>query len=195
MKSFKQSYFFTILLVGTLFLFSCSKDDDGNDGSEGPGSSVTIEDGRIAFDVSGFENTSMEGDAVYYLTNSYEINYFQISVDESILKNDRTWRISFEQNSTETIALPEPGEYPIVQSLTNTYDQTSFNATIAMFTDTMTDSGTHFGGNNGAIDGTLKIISNTDNVVKGTFSFEAFTSDGEKITVTNGQFAAPKYTW
>ena len=64
-----------------------------------------------------------------------------------------------------------------------------------MFTDTMTDPGTHFGGNNGSISGTINIVSNTNNIIKGTFSFEAYSSAGEKITVTNGQFAAPKNAW
>ena len=192
MKFFKQTFIYTILLTASLFLFSCSKDDDGNDGAEGPGSSVSIEDGRIAFDISGIENASMKGDAVYYLSNSYDIKYFNISNDENIIIKDRMWNITIEQNSTDEIALPEPGEYPLVKGLANTYDQNSFSATVSMYTDTMTDEGTHFGGNNGEINGTLRIISKTDNIVKGTFSFDAYTSDGEKITVTNGQFAVPK---
>lgn len=191
MKKFKQTYLLAILMTSSLFLFSCSSDDDNSNSD----TSVTIEDGRISFDISDFENASMEADAVYYLNNQYNIKYFSISNEEAILYNDAIWHITLEQNSNDEISLPEPGEYPIIQGLANTYDQNSFNATISMFTDTMTDTGTHFGGNNGAVNGTLTIVSNTDNIVKGTFSFEAFSSDGEKITVTNGQFAAPKYTW
>lgn len=101
----------------------------------------------------------------------------------------------FVQNSTDEIALPQPGEYPLVQGVANTHDQNSFNATISAWTNTMTETGITFGGNNGAVNGTLRIISNTDNIIKGTFSFEAFSENGEKITVTNGQFAAPKQTW
>lgn len=194
MNFFKQTHFFVALVVASIFLFSCSKDDDENENIN-PVSTVTINDGRIAFDVSGFEDTSMEGDVVYYLNNQYSVKYFDISDDEGILHNNKTWYINFKQNSNDNIDLPEPGEYPIVQGFENTYDQTSFNATISAWTDLMTETGTSFGGNNGAISGTLTIISNTDGIVKGTFSFEAFSEDGEKITVTNGQFAAPKNTW
>lgn len=192
MQNFKQIHIFSLWLIASLALFSCSKDDDEN---ETPDTTVNIEDGHIAFEVSGFENASMEGDVVYHLNNQYNIKYLNISLDDAIIYNDKIWRISFEQNSNNTISLPEPGEYHIIQGLANTYDQNSFNVTISMFTDTMTDTGTHFGGNNGAVNGALTIVSNTDNIIKGTFSFEAYTTDGEKITVTNGQFAAPKYTW
>ncbi|PZD77105.1 hypothetical protein [Mesonia sp. K7] len=192
MQNFKQIHIFSLWLLASLALFSCSKDDDEN---ETPGTTVNIEDGRIAFEVSGFENTFMEGDVVYYLNNQYDIKYFQIADNEAITHNDAMWHITFEQNSNNEIALPEPGEYPIVQGLTDTYDQTSFNATISAWTNVMTETGTTFGGNNGAVTGTLTIVSNTDEIVKGTFSFEAFSSEGEKITVTNGQFAAPKNTW
>lgn len=191
MKIFKQTYFLAILMTSSLFLFSCSSDDDNSNSD----TSVTIEDGRISFDISGFENASMEGDVVYHLNNQYNIKYLNISLDDAIIYNDKIWRISFEQNSNNTISLPEPGEYPIIQGLANTYDQNSFNATISMFTDTMTDTGTHFGGNNGAVNGTLTIVSNTDNIIKGTFSFEAYSSNGEKITVSNGKFSAPKNSW
>lgn len=192
MKFFKQVRLYVKLIATCLLLFSCNKDDDGNTGAD---SSVTIADGRIAFEVSGYEEASMEGDVVYYLNNIYDIKYFQISDDGGISQDSGIWHIRFEQNSSESIALPEPGEYPIVQGLTNTNDLTSFNATISVWTDVMTEAGTTFGGNNGAVNGTLKIVSNTDDTVKGTFSFEAYSSDGQKITVTKGQFAAPKYAW
>lgn len=192
MNLIKQTYRLTAFMLLAFLLVSCSKDDDSTLESN---NTVNIEEGRIAFEISGFEEAAMDGDVVYFLNNSYDIKYFSISNDESIIHNEKIWNINIEQNSNDAIALPEPGEYPIVQGLSNTYDQTSFNATISMFTDTMTDPGTHFGGNNGAINGTLKIVSITDDIVKGTFSFEAFTSDGEKITVTNGEFAAPKYSW
>lgn len=192
MKFFKQVRLYAKLVATCLLLFSCNKDDDGNTGAD---SSVTIADGRIAFEVSGYEEASMEGDVVYYLNNIYDIKYFQISDDGGISQDSGIWHIRFEQNSSESIALPEPGEYPIVQGLANTNDLTSFNATISVWTDVMTETGTTFGGNNGAVNGTLKIVSNTDDTVKGTFSFEAYSSDGQKITVTKGQFAAPKYTW
>ena len=192
MKNLQTHYFYSVLIIVSLLLVSCNKDDDSTNDSD---TSVNIEVGRIAFDVSGFETAGMDGDVVYFLNNSYSLKYLTISNDAHIIHNDKIWNITIEQNSNDAIALPEPGEYPIVQGLSNTYDQTSFNATISMFTDMMTDTGTHFGGNNGAITGTLKIVSNTDNIIKGTFNFEAFTSDGEKITVTNGQFAAPKHTW
>lgn len=192
MKFFKQIHLYTTVIATCLFLFSCNKDDDGNTGA---GSSVTIADGRIAFEVSGYEEATMEGDVVYFLNNSYDIKYLQITDDEGIIQGDGLWYIRFEQNSNESIALPEPGEYPIVQGLANTNDQTSFNATISVWTDVMTETGITFGGNNGAVNGTLKIVSNADDIVKGTFSFEAYSAEGEKITVTNGQFASPKYTW
>lgn len=192
MKFFKQVRLYAKLVATCLLLFSCNKDDDGNTGAD---SSVTIADGRIAFEVSGYEEASMEGDVVYYLNNIYDIKYFQISDDGGISQDSGIWHIRFEQNSSESIALPEPGEYPIVQGLANTNDLTSFNATISVWTDVMTETGTTFGGNNGAVNGTLKIVSNTDDTVKGTFSFEAYSSDGQKITVTKGQFAAPKYAW
>ncbi|NDV14672.1 hypothetical protein GO009_01430 [Muricauda sp. TY007] len=192
MKFFKQVSLYAKLIATCLLLFSCNKDDDGNTGAD---SSVTIADGRIAFEVSGYEEASMEGDVVYYLNNIYDIKYFQISDDGGISQDSGIWHIRFEQNSSESIALPEPGEYPIVQGLANTNDLTSFNATISVWTDVMTEAGTTFGGNNGAVNGTLKIVSNTDDTVKGTFSFEAYSSDGQKITVTKGQFAAPKYAW
>ncbi|MFA5556776.1 MAG: hypothetical protein WCY06_03300 [Flavobacteriaceae bacterium] len=191
MKNFKQIYFYTVLLVTTCLLFSCSKDDD----SANDVASVTIEDGRISFEISGYENATMESEVVYFLNNQYDIKYLTISNDEAILYNDAVWHISFDQNSNDEIALPEPGEYPLVQGWSNTYDQTSFNATISVWTDTMTETGVTFGGNVGAVNGTLTIVSNTDEIIKGTFSFEAFSSNGEKITVTNGQFAAPKYAW
>lgn len=187
MKKFKQTYFLAILMTSSLFLFSCSSDDDNSNSD----TSVTIEDGRISFDISDFENASMESDVVYYLNNQYNIKYFQIADDEGIYHNDAIWHIHFEQNSNDEIALPEPGEYPIVQGLVNTYDQTSFNATISVWTDIMTETGVTFGGNNGVVNGTIKIVSNTNDIVKGTFSFEAYSSNGEKITVSNGKFSAP----
>lgn len=193
MKFFKQIRLYAKLIATCLLLLlSCNKDDDGNTGAD---SSVTIADGRIAFEVSGYEEASMEGGVVYYLNNIYDIKYFQISDDGGISQDSGIWHIRFEQNSSESIALPEPGEYPIVQGLANTNNLTSFNATISVWTDRMTETGTTFGGNNGAVNGTLKIVSNTDDTVKGTFSFEAYSSDGQKITVTKGQFAAPKYAW
>src|SRR5690606_12895876 len=151
MDIFKHKLFFSTLICAFLFLFSCSKDDDGDGGNNPLNTTVTIEDGLIAFDVSGFENASMQSDVVYFLNNQYDIKYFNISNDEKIYHNGEIWNISFEQNSNGEISLPEPGEYPIVQGLANTYDQTSFNATVSMFTDNVSDTGTHFGGNNGAI--------------------------------------------
>lgn len=191
MKKFKQTYLLAILMTSSLFLFSCSSDDDNSNSD----TSVTIEDGRISFDISDFENASMESDVVYYLNNQYNIKYFQIANDEGIYHNVAIWHIRFEQNSNDEIALPEPGEYPIVQGLVNTYDQTSFNATISVWTDIMTETGVTFGGNNGVVNGTIKIVSNTNDIVKGTFSFEAYSSNGEKITVSNGKFSAPKNSW
>ncbi len=191
MNFFKHTPIYALLIVASLFIYSCSKDDDAN-GNNNSDTTITVNDGRIAFDVSDFENTAMEGEVVYHLNNQYNIKYLKISLDEAIVLDDNIWRISIEQNSNETLALPEPGEYPIVQGLTNTYNQDAFNATISMHTDEMTDSGTHFGGNNSEINGTLTIVSNTDDVIKGTFSFEAYNPEGEKITVTNGQFVAPE---
>jgi|GEM_PF-2135737 len=192
MKFFKQVRLYAKLVATCLLLFSCNKDDDGKTGAD---SSVTIADGRIAFEVSGYQEAVLEGDVAYYLNNSYDIKYFQVSDEGGIPQGEVMWNIRFEQNSSEPIALPEPGEYPIVQGLANTDDLTSFNATISVWTDVMTETGTTFGGNNGAVNGTLKIVSNTDDTVKGTYSFEAYSSDGQKITVTKGQFAAPKYAW
>lgn len=194
MEIVNQIYSFSLIIIASLVIASCSKNDDDPSNNH-QNDLVTIEDGGIAFDVSDFENTSMEGEVTYYLNNQYNIKYFQVSNNEAIYHNGRIWNITFEQNSNNHIALPEPGEYPIVQGLSNTYNQNSFNATISMFTDTMTDLGTHFGGNNGSISGTINIVSNTNNIIKGTFSFEAYSSAGEKITVTNGQFAAPKNAW
>ncbi|MBR9855897.1 MAG: hypothetical protein GYB37_15190 [Algicola sp.] len=105
------------------------------------------------------------------------------------------WNIYFEQNSSKSIALPKPGEYPIVQGLANTNDQTSFNASISVRTDAISEIGATFGGNVGAVNGTLKIVSNINDIIKGTFSFEAYSSNGQKLRVTNGQFVAPKDLW
>lgn len=190
MKTFKQINLFSILIVVSLFLSSCNKDDD-----EIQNDRVTIEDGQIAFDVSGYQNTSLKGEAVYYLNNQYNTKYFQISDGEGINHNDAVWYIRFEQNSNDELAIPAPGKYPLTKGLKNTYDQTSFNATISVWTDPMTETGTTFGGNKGKVEGTLTIVSSKNDIIKGTFSFEAFSENGDKITVSNGQFAAPKNTW
>src|SRR5690554_442139 len=113
MKIFRQTYLLAILMTSSLLLFSCSSDDDNSNSD----TSVTIEDGRISFDISDFENASMEEDVVYYLNNQYNVKYFQIANNEAIYHNDAIWHIRFEQNSNDEIALPEPGEYPIVQGL------------------------------------------------------------------------------
>ena len=194
MNLIKQTFRLTALMLATLVLTSCSKDDDSTT-NPNTNNSVNIEEGRITFDISNFENTTMNGDVEYFLNNSYPTKYFSISNVESMMHNDRMWGILIEQHSNDDIVLPQPGEYPIVQGLANTYDQTSFNITVSMFTDTMTDTGLHFGGNSGDITGTLKIVSITNNIVKGTFNFEAYASSGQKIIVTNGKFAAPKHSW
>src|SRR5690625_3706274 len=139
-------------MTSSLFLFSCSSDDDNSNSD----TSVNIQDGRISFDISDFENASMEGDVVYYLNNQYDIKYLQIADDEGFYHNDAIWHIRFEQSSNDEIALPEPGEYPIVQGVLNTYDQTSFNATISVWTDIMTEKGVTFGGYNEADKGKVK---------------------------------------
>src|SRR5690554_4966722 len=183
---------FIILVTASLLFFSCSSNDDNNVNEVTP---VTIEEGRISFNISGFENAFMEGDVDYAPNNSYNIKYLVISNDENIMHNDRMWNIIIEQNSEEDISLPEPGDYPIVKGSSDYYSQDTFTVTVSMYKDTMTDTGTHFGGNSGEISGTLKIVSIADDIIKGTFSFEAYTYEGEKITVTNGEFAAPKHTF
>lgn len=135
MKFTKHTFFFTLPIVAATLLFSCSKDDDENKKLD---LSVTVEDGRIAFKVSGCENASMEGDKDYSLSNNHNIKYLIISVAEDIVCNDVIWCIRFGQNPTDGIALPEQGEYPLVQGEANTYDQSSFNATISAWMNTMT---------------------------------------------------------
>src|SRR5690554_62138 len=106
MKIYRQAYLLAILMTSSLFLFSFSSEDDNSNSD----TSVNIEDGRISFDISDFENASMEGGVVYYLNNQYNIKYCQIADDEGIYHNDARWHIRFEQNSNDEIALPEPGE-------------------------------------------------------------------------------------
>lgn len=183
---------FIILVTASLLFFSCSSNDDNNVNEVTP---VTIEEGRISFNVSGFEDAFMEGDVDYVLSNSYNTKYLVISNEEHIMHNGRMWNILIEQKSEEDISLPEPGDYPIVQGSSDYYSQGTFTVTVSMFTDTMTDTGTHFGGNSGEVSGTLKIVSIADDIIRGTFSFEAHTYGGEKITVRNGEFAAPKNSW
>lgn len=183
---------FIILVTASLLFFSCSSNDDNNVNEVTP---VTIEEGRISFNVSGFEDAFMEGDVDYVLSNSYNTKYLVISNEEHIMHNGRMWNILIEQKSEEVISLPEPGDYPIVQGSSDYYSQGTFTVTVSMFTDTMTDTGTHFGGNSGEVSGTLKIVSIADDIIRGTFSFEAHTYEGEKITVRNGEFAAPKNSW
>lgn len=183
---------FIILVTASLLFFSCSSNDDNNVNEVTP---VSIEEGRISFNVSGFEDAFMEGDVDYVLSNSYNTKYLVISNEEHIMHNGRMWNILIEQKSEEDISLPEPGDYPIVQGSSDYYSQGTFTVTVSMFTDTMTDTGTHFGGNSGEISGTLKIVSIADDIIRGTFSFEAHTYEGEKITVRNGEFAAPKNSW
>jgi|SRR5690554_86281 len=183
---------FIILVTASLLFFSCSSNDDNNVNEVTP---VTIEEGRISFNVSGFEDAFMEGDVDYVLSNSYNTKYLVISNEEHIMHNGRMWNILIEQKSEEDISLPEPGDYPIVQGSSDYYSQGTFTVTVSMFTDTMTDTGTHFGGNSGEVSGTLKIVSIADDIIRGTFSFEAHTYEGEKITVRNGEFAAPKNSW
>ena len=183
---------FIILVTASLLFFSCSSNDDNNVNEVTP---VTIEEGRISFNVSGFEDAFMEGDVDYVLSNSYNTKYLVISNEEHIMYNGRMWNILIEQKSEEDISLPEPGDYPIVQGSSDYYSQGTFTVTVSMFTDTMTDTGTHFGGNSGEVSGTLKIVSIADDIIRGTFSFEAHTYEGEKITVRNGEFAAPKNSW
>jgi|SRR5690554_2108069 len=189
---FKKTSGFIILVTVSLLFLSCSSDDNDDVNED---TSVTIEEGRISFNVSGFEDAFMVGDVDYVLSNSYNTKYFVISNDEHIMHDGRMWNILIEQKSEEDISLPEPGDYPIVQGSSDYYSQDTFVVTVSMFTDTMTDTGTHFGGNSGEVSGTLKIVSIADDIIRGTFSFEAHTYEGEKITVTNGEFAAPKYTW
>ena len=192
MNFFKQTHRLIALVAVSMLLFSCSSDDSENVNDD---PSVNIEEGRISFNVSGFEDAFMEGDVDYVLSNSYNTKYLVISNEEHIMHNGRMWNILIEQKSEEDISLPEPGDYPIVQGSSDYYSQGTFTVTVSMFTDTMTDTGTHFGGNSGEVSGTLKIVSIADDIIRGTFSFEAHTYEGEKITVRNGEFAAPKNSW
>lgn len=63
---------FIILVTASLLFFSCSSNDDDNVNEVTP---VTIEEGRISFNVSGFEDAFMEGDVDYVLSNSYNTKF------------------------------------------------------------------------------------------------------------------------
>lgn len=167
----------------TLFLsfMACSNDDDSNDntGME----DIPIPLNEMSFDISGAVDGSKSGYCYVLIVGE---SSYMVSSNDGTSAADQTFGITLYKDFEEDpVGNPAPGTYPIGTVV----DVSGIDGFWVVYTDTQND--TEFGSGTDAVSGSLTIISNTNNELKGTFEFTATNNQtGESIQVTNGKFSA-----
>ncbi|WP_417875096.1 DUF6252 family protein [Xanthomarina gelatinilytica] len=167
----------------TLFLsfMACSNDDDSNDntGME----DITIPLNQMTFDITGTVEGAKSG---FCYVNIIGSSSYMVSSNDGTSAADQTFGLTFYKSFVDDpVGNPAPGTYPIGTVV----DVSGIDGFWVVYTDTQND--TEFGSGTDAVSGSLTIISNTNNELKGTFEFTATNNQtGESIQVTNGKFSA-----
>lgn len=189
MKTLSNFYRLSFLSLVLLLSFSCTEDEDDSvrPSASPQTSTVSIADSLVSFEASGAVNFTFNGKIDYVISNQYPTKYLSISSSQVDI-NGKMWGINFIQNSNDSVFLPEPGVYNIIQGYSNTIGTSSFSARLF-------NNSVNYGGNINDINGTLTVVSNDEGILKAKFSFEALNDSAEKVTVSNGEFSAAKYSW
>lgn len=158
MKTFKT--FFYALMVFSVALASCNKDDDDNANPDNPNTgsgTMTATVNGNSFDATLAVQAVYENGVLSVAGNNGNAQQLQIT----LLNPDGTGTYQIGGN----MANPNTGMYVDGPSAEETYT-------------TMVGVGT----------GSVEITEFTDSKVKGFFSFTARNTAGDEVSVTNGQF-------
>ena len=171
-----------ILLTLFLSFMACSNDEDTNDNTTGM-EDITIPLNQMTFDITGTVEGAKSG---FCYVNIIGSSSYMVSSNDGTSAADQTFGITLYKDFEEDpVGNPAPGTYPIGTVV----DVSGIDGFWVVYTDTQND--TEFGSGTDAVSGSLTIISNTNNELKGSFEFSATNNQtGESIQVTNGKFSA-----
>lgn len=171
-----KKYSFSVIVASILIFTSCSDDSTGPSGTDF---------GEASFDISGAIEGQKEGFADFRAFEMSGVYTWDILI---IDEPPRTFEISFSQISlNEPISRPSTGTYKLGLG-----SDSDFSASYSEGSLARPDSYSAFGD----YTGTLVITSSSDDIIEGTFEFEAINLDDieeenvAEISISNGQFRA-----
>lgn len=170
MKNLRKSMFL-LLMVSTITLLSCNKDDDGGSGGDAAS-------GTISTKVDGSQFTSLD------ITTFASLNSGGGQTTLIIQGNTASQGISFTVNGYNGVGTYEISDDNVF--IVATYIEPNLNDPVNSKTwfAPFQDSG---------VVGELKIAEETDTSIKGTFSFTAKNvNDGTTKSITDGTFNVDK---
>ncbi|MFD2696849.1 hypothetical protein ACFSQ0_02495 [Mesonia sediminis] len=166
---------FSLLLCS---LLSCSNDDDNSSKKTNE-----LPKNKISFEIESTKNQKKQGDCFIVVVEDYT---YMISAHDGNNMEDQSFSLqfykSFDQANSEN---PPVGTYPIkgIPDL----------AEIDGFWVTYTDLETDLEYNNN-LEGQIKITRSDNQILEGSFSFEATNYDtGESIKIINGKFTTEAF--
>ncbi|MGM0739542.1 MAG: hypothetical protein ACQETM_10340 [Bacteroidota bacterium] len=170
----KPTFAVTLMIIAFTTFVACSDSSTNAD--------VEEENGQGSFTLSGDVQSSFEGSAIFATTNAGGIFTGTLVISDDA---EDTFSLVFTTSSTNPVSIPT-GVYAI-DIPESIGDGTIFVATFTDFTNdvpkvfqTKQDAG-----------GSLTVSRSTDQLLEGTFQFEALGNSGEEVTV-EGSFSAVK---
>lgn len=171
----KKTYTIITVLFAIAVFGSCTRDKDETNNDKG------MANGKVTFTISGDINGTKEGTSSI-VTVEGDNPYYLISNHDGNSNDDHTFSLTFYKNFIDnSITHPQAGTYPI-ESVANLSNQEDFGWFLPIW----------LVGKNILGKGTISIVSNSNNQLKGTFDFigtESYGTQGE-IKVSHGQFSA-----